>query len=249
MKLFSIIVATYNSEDIVQNCLQSIVNQSFTDYEIIIIDGKSKDGTLRAMEKFASNITHLVSEADKGVYDAWNKGLKLASGKWVMFVGTDDELLTDSLQSYADFIKKNSFDEMDFISSKNILINKKGETLRIFGEAWNWKVFKKYMNVAHVGALHSNAYFQSYGLFNAEFKIAGDYELLLRAKSKLKSAFLDKINAKMGYGGISTANTRVFKEAFNAKHNSGGVSYLNCLTDDCIARIKYVYRKIVHRYE
>ncbi|MGN8071709.1 glycosyltransferase family 2 protein [Mucilaginibacter sp. SG564] len=246
---FSIIIATYNSEDVIGHCLQSVVDQTYQNYEIIIVDGNSKDSTLSEVGKFSSHIAHTVSEPDKGVYDAWNKGLKLASGNWIMFVGSDDQLLPDCLQSYHEFIIQNKLEGIDFISSKNVLLNNKGEVLKTLGGEWTWNVFKKYMNLAHVGALHHKLYFEKYGIFNDSYKIAGDYELLLRAKHNLKAKFLDKVNAKMGYGGISTASARVFKETFKAKNTSGGVRFLSCFIDDLIARLKYFYRKTVRNYE
>ena len=88
----SIITITYNAEQYLERTIQSIINQSDQDFEYIIIDGKSKDGTLQIAEKYKSRVNKLISEPDKGLYDAMNKGLKNASGDFVWFMNAGDEI-------------------------------------------------------------------------------------------------------------------------------------------------------------
>jgi glycosyltransferase involved in cell wall biosynthesis len=91
--ILSIIIATYNAELHIKGCLDSIVENVFESYELIIIDGKSTDSTLKIIKSFKSIDTNIISEVDKGIYDALNKGVGYARGKWVMFLGADDRLL------------------------------------------------------------------------------------------------------------------------------------------------------------
>lgn len=91
--ILSIIIATYNAELHIKGCLDSIVDNVFEPYELIIIDGKSTDRTLEIINSFNSLHATIISEADKGIYDALNKGISYARGKWVIFLGADDRLL------------------------------------------------------------------------------------------------------------------------------------------------------------
>lgn len=101
----SIIIATYNADKTLQRCLYSIALQKTEDIELLIIDGKSKDNTLEIIQKNKAIINFWLSETDKGIYDAWNKGIKLARGKWIMFLGADDMLLEGSMAFYLDYLR------------------------------------------------------------------------------------------------------------------------------------------------
>lgn len=98
-KMVSIIIATYNSEKTLKRALDSVLNQSFQDWECIVVDGASKDGTIDIVKEFVSKDSRFryVSEPDKGIYDAFNKGWKMAKAEWVMYLGSDDEYLRDGI--------------------------------------------------------------------------------------------------------------------------------------------------------
>ena len=100
MKKISIIIATYNAEKTLQRCFDSIRNQKNEKIELIVIDGNSNDNTLSIIESNADIVDYYVSESDKGIYDAWNKGVKVSTGEWIEFLGADDKLLPDSLPLY-----------------------------------------------------------------------------------------------------------------------------------------------------
>lgn len=97
--MVSIIIATYNSEKTLKRALDSVLNQSFQDWECIVVDGASKDGTIDIVKEFVSKDSRFryVSEPDKGIYDAFNKGWKMAKAEWVMYLGSDDEYLRDGI--------------------------------------------------------------------------------------------------------------------------------------------------------
>ena len=96
---FSIIIATFNAEQTLEKTLSSIVNQQFKDLELIIIDGRSTDQTLSIIKQFSAGDSRIkvLSEPDKGVYDALNKGINLANGKWLYFLGADDFFYSDDV--------------------------------------------------------------------------------------------------------------------------------------------------------
>ena len=105
------------------------------------------------------------------------------------------------------------------------------------------------MNIAHVGAFHNKNYFEKYGVFDDGYKIAGDYELLLRAKQNLKTLKLDKTTALMAHGGVSNNQIfKVFSETIQAKNKTGELSLLLCYLDFCKAYLIYFAKKIL-RYK
>lgn len=144
-----------------------------------------------------------MSEPDQGIYDAWNKGIERAKGDWIMFIGADDQLMPNALESYRKFINENlgAFG-IDLISSKVKMIDDKGNLVRIKGWPFLWPMFLKEMTIAHPGALHSKTLFKKYGNFDINYKIVGDYELLLRAKDSLESLYHDEISVIMSEGGL-----------------------------------------------
>jgi len=95
--LFSVIIPAYNSASTISQSIQSVLSQSFTGYEILMIDGDSTDVTLALAESFNSDKIRILSEKDRGVYDAMNKGIKLAKGQWLYFLGSDDTLYDHSI--------------------------------------------------------------------------------------------------------------------------------------------------------
>lgn len=160
---FSIITVTYNSEKTLKRTIDSLLTQTISDFEYIIIDGKSLDGTVDIIKSYElefkkRNILFTwISEKDSGIYDAFNKGINKATGDWISFLGSDDYYLKDALENYKLEIEKQTKD-IDFIHSKV-----KVEGGKIIKDKWIWKQYKKAMNIAHVGAFHNKNYFKKYG--------------------------------------------------------------------------------------
>ena len=110
---FSIITVTYNAEKALEETIQSIISQTYKDIEYIIVDGGSKDRTLSIIEKYKSHIAKVVSEPDKGLYDAMNKGLKMATGDYVCFLNAGDSLHEDeTVTMMVKSIEKNQFPDV-----------------------------------------------------------------------------------------------------------------------------------------
>ena len=246
--LFTIITATYNSVKTLEATMKSVLNQKITNFEYIIVDGKSTDNTLSIIKKYEQIFKNKgvlfkwISEKDTGIYNAWNKGLKLATGKWISFLGSDDVYLDNALKKYANAANNNP--NADFIHSKVRLVNQ-GKIKYIVSDKWIWKNFKRYMKIAHVGSFHNKKYFKKYGIFNENYKIAGDYEMLLRAKNTLKTIFIDYFTAEMGDGGISNNNViLVFKEVKRAKIETAKVSKFSAFFDFYFSLFKYYVSSI-----
>ena len=109
-KIISIVIATYNAEKTIKRCLDSIVYQKTNEIELVIVDGASTDHTLDIIRDYSSLIDVLISEKDNGVYDAWNKALKLVTGKYIQFLGADDLYLDNSLIEYVNYALSLSHD-------------------------------------------------------------------------------------------------------------------------------------------
>lgn len=219
---FSIIIATYNAENFLDRAITSLIS-SLAGHELIIIDGGSKDSTLDIIKRYQNDIAYWISEADKGIYDAWNKGVQKATGDWIMFLGADDRLLAGALDSYQTFIKNHpQKDELLYVSSRMRMVDQQNNPIRVKGWPWEWPKFLKEMTVAHPGSLHSKKLFEKYGPFDASFRSAGDFELLLRPKDKLPAAFMNEITVEMQEGGISDGLVGI-KEHCIAAIKTGGV--------------------------
>lgn len=200
----SIIIATFNAGKTLQRCLNSIASQKTGDIELLIIDGKSKDSTLEIIQKNKAIINFWLSETDKGIYDAWNKGIKLAQGKWIMFLGADDILLKGALPFYLEYLQNEpDVDRCDIVVGRCWLVNKKGIHLRKIGDKYCWEKFRYYMNISHGSALHNRHLFEEIGLFSLKFRICADYELLLRKKMNAK--YVNREIIEMQIGGMSNS--------------------------------------------
>jgi len=203
----SIIVAVYNGAATLQQCIDSVANQTYPNRELIIIDGGSKDGTLDLLEANRGKIDYLVSEPDRGIYSAWNKGLVKANGEWVCFLGADDyfpdsrvlERLVETLERLPPNI---------LVAYARIMaLNADGASLFPVGESWEKlkERFKQIMCIPHQGVMHRRKLFERHGMFDESFRIAGDYELLLRELKTADAFFIpDIIAVAMRKGGISS---------------------------------------------
>jgi len=199
--LITIITATYNAAAHLAGSIDSVLRQTYLNFEYIVIDGASSDGTLDILKMHNKQITYWLTEPDTGIYDAWNKGIKKANGAWILFLGADDQLLPDALESYVKFINQNSAQGFDYISSKVKRVRPNGTVEGIVGKPWKWNDFKYRMTTAHPGSFHSKRLFSRFGNFSTSYQIVSDYEMLLRAGKDLRAGYFDKITVLMSTGG------------------------------------------------
>ena len=241
--LVSIITVVFNTEQTIERTIQSVLSQSYKNIEYIIIDGGSNDGTVEILKKHSDSLAYWHSAPDQGIYDAWNKGLEKAKGDWIAFLGGDDEYYPDAVQKYIEHLVKLNDKQLDFISSKSELVDAQGNIFRVIGQPWNWVDFRRYMNSAHVGSLHSRFFFNQYGNYNLKYKIVGDYEILLRAGSQLRTSFINIVTVKMMIGGVSNNDTKSLKEAYLAKINNNARTNFQARIDLLVAYAKFYFRK------
>lgn len=246
--LFSIVTATYNADANLEETIRSILNQSFKDFEYIIIDGGSTDNTISVIKKFEHNKQlRWISEKDKGIYDAWNKGVLMSNGNWITFIGADDILVDDALLTYAEFLKDKDND-LEYVCSKLTMINNNKEPVRVKGCPWVWEEFRIVNHLAHPGSLHNRKLFEKYGLFDIEYKITGDYELLLRAGKNLKTAFSNNITVLMSEGGTS-GGYKALKEHKRAVINTGKVKKSTANYYYVVFRVKLAVKNFLRKFK
>lgn len=202
-KKISIIIATYNAQHYLSKCLDSIVVQKSDDIELIIIDGKSSDGTVDIICQYEKYIDKWISEKDQGIYDAWNKGIQLSVGEWVQFIGSDDTYVENALCEYLNFIKKCDNGKIDIVSANVILYTQSGKLLSNIGKAYSWNDFKYYMSIPHPSVLHSRHFLDKSKMFDVSFKSSGDYELIYRGGKFLRAVYLDRPIVDFYLGGTS----------------------------------------------
>jgi glycosyltransferase involved in cell wall biosynthesis len=197
----TIITATYNASEYLARTINSVRNLTYDNVEWIIVDGGSTDGTIELIKQNEDVIDYWVSEADRGIYDAWNKGILLAKGDWISFIGAGDCYIPEAIDIYINAIRV-SVSTPELASSRVRFVDRDGVTLRFYGEPFHWGRFRKYMTIAHVGALHNKVLFEKYGFFDMAYSSSADYEFFMRCGGDLKTLFLDVVTADMLAGGI-----------------------------------------------
>lgn len=241
--LITIITSTYNAAVHLPSAIKSIREQTYGNFEWILVDGASTDGTLDILRQNEDVIDYWISEPDKGIYDAWNKGLRLAQGEWVCFLGADDQLLPGAIESMVS-CALTSQQPLEFVSGR-VKLFQDGKAGRTIGRPWSWPKFRLYMCVAHTGAMHRASYFKQYGEFDASYRISGDYEILLRAGRHLRAGFVDKILAFSVLGGVSNREKAVFSENLRAKLRHGACTRLSGIIFMTWARLKWSVRGLL----
>lgn len=229
--LITIIIAVYNGAHTLQRALDSVFSQNFTSFELVVMDGGSTDGTVDILESNASRIAYWESQPDKGIYDAWNKAISHSLGKWVLFLGSDDAFAdADALGDMAALTSP----ELDFVYAQLQLVSLKGEFLGIAGGPWSYQKLMRGMCVAHSGSLHRRGLFEEMGLFDTSYRIAGDYEFILRVGPKARCAFLKRPILLFSMGGVSnrrTHRTQLEKLRFQIHYFGIGRAIANYLGD------------------
>jgi glycosyltransferase involved in cell wall biosynthesis len=202
----SLIIAVKNGEKVLQRCLDSIHNQSYKNIEIIIIDGNSTDQTVKIINYNSENIKYWESKPDRGVYHAWNKALDHVEGDWICFLGADDFFWEpDIIEKIIHHVNKDRNQNRIFYGKVN-RVDDQGRTITTIGEPWTKlkHKFKKVMCLPHPGLMHHKSIFERHGRFREDFKIAGDYDLLLRELKDGNAQYIPFVTVGMQSGGLST---------------------------------------------
>lgn len=172
----SIIVASYNSESVISFVLDSIVKLSIPNWECIVVDGLSHDNTISIVEEYAKKEPRIryISEKDNGIYDAFNKGWRLATGKWVYYIGSDDELIPSGIEKLLERCQ-----DQDCVYGEVLLRNEVGKITQFKSKPSI--VLPTAMCCGHQALIMKRSAIEQLGGFDTSFKVSADYDLVLRA--------------------------------------------------------------------
>ncbi len=205
--LISIVIATRNAAGDLPRCLDSIRAQTFREFEVLVGDGASTDGTIDILRLSADVVTFWQSEPDTGPYAARNKALPHARGEWLCFLGADDWLWDErALERLAPHLRA-AVPRYRVVYSKLRQIDPEGRLIAEAGEPWERSraSFRSYCCLPHPGLMHHRSLFEIHGRFDERFKMAGDYELLLRELKTNDALFVPVLTAGMGFRGQTTS--------------------------------------------
>jgi len=230
MDVITVVVAVKNMAGTLAQCLDSILRQSYPHKELILMDGASSDGSLDIIASRHDAITYWESKEDQGIYDAWNKALTRCQGDWVCFIGADDFLWDDQvLEALAPELERAEKEGIGLAYGQMARISKEGDVLELRGKPWQsirWQMAHGMpLHLPHPGLMHRRRLFEEHGLFDASFRIAGDYDFLLRElKHKNRSALYIPNIRTIGNraGGIAdTRNLLAHREVARARRQNG----------------------------
>ena len=226
----SIITATFNSEKTLNICMTSVLEQTYSNIEYILVDGQSSDHTVKLIQEFAlqhENIQY-ISEHDDGIYDALNKGIKKATGDVIGFVHSDDflanpNIVEDIVCCFKRYNVDGVYGNLHYVSSTNI-----NKVLRNWeSRPFSKKLLKLGWMPAHPTLFLKASVYKNKGVFNKTFRIAADYDFILRifTDDDYSFYFLPKVITKMRVGGKSNNNLKNIikktREDLNAAKNNG----------------------------
>lgn len=244
--MITIITATYNSGKTIRDTLESVLRQTYKDYEYLIIDGASEDDTLAIIKEYELKFEgrlKFISESDNGIYDAMNKGLKIATGDVVGILNSDDSYTSDdALQVIADAFAQNDIDatygDIHYVNDKNLQ-----KCVRYYSSS----VFRRPLMRFGLMPAHPSFYcrkrvYDAYGYFDTSYRIAADFENLLRLIfiHRIKTKYIHKDFVTMRTGGASTkglrCRTQIMHEHLRAMKQNGVYSNTFLLS------LRYIYK-------
>ncbi|OGH94716.1 MAG: hypothetical protein A2X43_10465 [Candidatus Margulisbacteria bacterium GWD2_39_127] len=225
----SIITVVFNNKDYIDNAIQSVLGQDYPYIEHIIIDGGSTDGTLDIISSYAYIIDKIISEPDNGIYDAMNKGIRLATGDVVGMLNADDVFYDPMVIS--DVARAFEKNPIDCCYGDLIYVDRNGTdriTRRWISKDFEDELFEKSWTPAHPTFYCKREMFEKNGYYRLDFKIAADVELMYRflQKHKIRSKYLSRMMVKMRNAGVSNSGINstitITKEMKKAIIENGG---------------------------
>lgn len=203
----SIITIVFNNANYIKSCIESVLNQTYTNIEHIVIDGGSNDGTQKIIEPYIDKLGYYISEKDKGLYNALNKGIAIATGEIIGILHSDDLFYENTtIEKIVEVFK---ISKTDLLYANGLYVERENE--ENIKRIYKSKPFKRsYLNFGWI-PLHTTIYvkkeiFKQYGLYDEAYSIASDYEISLRwfKNDKIIKEFLNHFVVKMRLGGKST---------------------------------------------
>lgn len=220
----SIITACFNSEDTLRDAIESVLSQDYDNIEYIIVDGASTDGSMIIVESYGGRINKVISEPDHGIYDALNKGVAESTGDYIGFVHSDDVLASiDVISSLVKVLNENPkadavYGDLNYVKATDL----NSIFRRWVSKPFKFSLLKMGWMPPHPTLYLSKSYYQELGAFDLSFKIAADYESILRYFSQpgFAPVYIPKVMVNMRIGGASNGSLkailRKMKEDYRA---------------------------------
>jgi glycosyltransferase involved in cell wall biosynthesis len=240
----SIITVVLNSNSYIEDCINSVLNQTYGNIEYIVIDGGSRDGTLNIIDKYRENISILISEKDHGIYDAMNKGIKLASGDVIGILNSDDIYSNSSvLDKVAITLNDSSIDacyaDLIYVGRNNL-----DAIIRYWRSCkYEKDLLRKGWVLPHPTLFVRKYIYEKYGVFDLDFPLAADFELIVRflSKCKIRTRYIPEVLIKMRIGGETNKSiTNILRQNMEIlralKKNEISISLLPFLISKLILR-------------
>ncbi len=207
----SIITVVYNGASFIRDCIESILNQTYADIEYIIIDGQSTDGTVEIVQAYGTKIAHFISEPDKGLYDAMNKGISLATGEVIGLLNADDfyrhtRVIENMVATFERTGSDAVYGDMLYVDR-----NDPKKLKRYWRSGWyHDNAFLWGWMPGHLSFFAKRLLYEKYGHFRLDLTSAADYELMLRFihKHKASLAYMDEVTIVMRAGGVSNSSVK-----------------------------------------
>lgn len=221
--LFSIIIVTFNAEKTLEKSLKSLFDQTFTNWEVLIIDGLSTDSTNDVVKKYLKRIGYFISEKDSGIYDAMNKGAQQAKGEFLYFLNADDIFFDNEV---LDFVSKNINKDLDLITANVLKVYNKKSVLK--KNKLNENNLKYGLMPPHQSMFLRKSTFDKINGFDTRYKSSGDFELCCKLlKLKIKNKYLNRNIAFFKSGGMSANKKIAYFETFEIIKSNFGTFYGN----------------------
>lgn len=224
----TVVVACLNGVATLPRLFASLQGQRNRDFELVVVDGGSTDGSLELFEAQRSSIAALISEVDDGIYRAWNKGVALGRGRFFLFLGADDFLWSDLvLERMMPLLTGTG--GRSLVYGRVVLVDEGGAELGRLGQPWSLagREAGRSMPLPFPGCFVAAELFERFGTFDPSFRISGDFEWLLRILERVEPVFADVVVTGMAAGGVSDrpANERRrFEEDLRALRRHGRLS-------------------------
>ncbi len=215
----SIVTVTFNAERFIESCVRSVINQTYQDIEYIVVDGSSQDDTLHILNRYNEKVNKIVSEKDKGMYDALNKGIKMATGEVVGLLNADDFFASNTV--VADIAKTFEQSKADVLYGDLWYVDQEDTDKAL--RKWKSKPYEHGMfqwgwMPAHPTFYAKRELFEKLGYYRLDMGSAADYELMIRFmhKHRVKSVYLPEVMVKMRAGGMSNSSVEARLKANKA---------------------------------
>lgn len=218
----SIITIVWNGAEFIAQTINSVSEQTYPNLEYIIIDGLSTDGTIDIIKSYESKVTSWISEKDEGIADAFNKGLALATGDYILYLNADDKLANTFV--VADMVNKILEHKFPTLIYGDIeyIHRQTGRVLQRVSMPFSPQALLGGKMIPHPSLFTHRSYFTKYGKFDITFKTAMDYEWLLRGVFKEDIVYIPLLMTSFRDGGVSTINEyKVKDEMVTALKNNG----------------------------